>query len=162
MLFLEYSVSGQSMVKDYNPFLWSCLVCDFEVIRSMALVITLLLLPSNKRSWIRGTEWVSRLFFNIKQVEGRIEVVTERKRASGLKGAEALRQTSLFAWLGSKQPKVRAEIKRRVFFFLHPQLVRCQTWFRAELLQLCSWLCGGGWILWTFLDSMSYSSTEKT
>ena len=75
-----------------------------------------------------------------KLLEGRSEVVTGSKRASGLKGAEVLRRTSLVAWLGSMQPKVCAEIKRLLSIFLHPQLVCCQTWFWAGLLQLFPWL----------------------
>jgi hypothetical protein len=43
------------------------------------------------------------------------EVVTERKRASGSKGAEALRQTSVTARSGSTQPMVRVESKRLLF-----------------------------------------------
>ena len=43
--------------------------------------------------------------------------MTERKRASDLKGAEALRWTSLIAQLGSMQPKVCAEIKRLLSIF---------------------------------------------
>ena len=126
----------------------------------MAWVITLLLLPLNRQSWIRGTEYVSRFFFDIKQeltkqwvepesinalktiVEGRSEVVTGRKRESDLKGAEALRQTSLIARLGSMQPKVHVEIKRLLSIFLRPQLVCCQTWFWVKL----SWLFP--WLLW--------------
>jgi hypothetical protein len=39
------------------------------------------------------------------------EVITERNKVSGSKGAEALRQTSLIAQSGSMQPMVRVESK---------------------------------------------------
>ena len=47
-------------------------------------------------------------------------VVTERNKASGLKGAEALRRTSV-ARSGSTQPMVRAESKRLLTIFSSPQ-----------------------------------------
>ena len=47
-------------------------------------------------------------------------VVTERNKASVLKGAEALRRTSV-ARLGSTQPMVRAESERLLTIFSSPQ-----------------------------------------
>ena len=58
------------------------------------------------------------------------EVVTERNKASGLKGADALRRTSLIAQSGSTQPSVRAGSERLLSIFLSPQpkyLRTCQT-----------------------------------
>ena len=55
------------------------------------------------------------------KIKGEIKtVVTERNKASGLKGAEALRRTSV-ARSGSMQPMVRAESKRLLTIFLSPQ-----------------------------------------
>ena len=48
-------------------------------------------------------------------------VVMERNKASGLKGVEALRRTSV-ARLGSTQPMVCVESERLLTIFLSPQL----------------------------------------
>src|ERR1700734_37206 len=72
----------------------------------------------------------------------RREVITERNKASGLKGAEALRRTSLIARSGSTQPSVRAESKRLLSIFLSPQpkfLRPCRT-CRIFLLLHGLWL----------------------
>src|SRR6202044_13087 len=70
----------------------------------------------------------------------RREVITERNKASGLKGAEALRQTSLIARSGSTQPSVRAESERLLSIFLSPQ---------PKFLRLCRifLLLHGLWLL---------------
>jgi hypothetical protein len=49
------------------------------------------------------------------------DVVTERNKASGSKGAAALRRTSVIARLGSTQPMVRAESERLLSIFSSPQ-----------------------------------------
>ena len=49
------------------------------------------------------------------------EVITERNRASGSKGAEALRQTSVIARSGSMQPSAHAEFGRLLSIFLSLQ-----------------------------------------
>ena len=70
------------------------------------------------------------------------EVITERNKASGLKGAEALRRTSLIARSGSTQPSVRAESERLLPIFLSPQpkfLRLCRT-CRIFLLLHGLWL----------------------
>ena len=61
---------------------------------------------------------------------GKRVVVTERNKASGLKGADALRRTSVIARLGSTQPMVRAESKRLLSIFSSPQpefFLACRT-----------------------------------
>ena len=61
-------------------------------------------------------------------------MVTGRKRVSGSKGAEVLRQTSLVAQLGLMQPKVHVEIKRLLStIFLHLQLDLVSGWAFAAL-----------------------------
>ena len=62
-------------------------------------------------------------------VFGKSEVVTDRKRASGLKGAEALRQTSSIAQSRPAQPEVRVGSKRLLLIFLRPQRVCFWTLF---------------------------------
>ena len=54
------------------------------------------------------------------------EVITERNRASGSKGVEALRQTSVIAQSGSTQPSARVEFRRllSIFLSLQPKLLR--------------------------------------
>ena len=54
------------------------------------------------------------------------EVITERNRASGSKGAEALRQTSVIAQSGSMQPSACAEFRRllSIFLSLQPKFLR--------------------------------------
>src|ERR1700691_4130407 len=63
------------------------------------------------------------------------EVITERNKASGSKGAEALRRTSVIARSGSTQPSVHAESERLLSIFLSPQ---------PKCLQTC-------WTYWIFL-----------
>ena len=55
------------------------------------------------------------------------EVITERNRASGSKGAEALRRTSVTARLGSTQPSACAEFGRLLSIFLSLQLKLLRT-----------------------------------
>ena len=54
------------------------------------------------------------------------EVITERNRASGSKGVEALRRTSIIAWSGSTQPSARVEFGRllSIFLSLQPKLLQ--------------------------------------
>ena len=56
-------------------------------------------------------------------VFGKSEVVTDRNRALGSKGAEALRRTSSIARSISLQPEVHVGSKRLLPIFSHPQQV---------------------------------------
>src|ERR1700729_4383504 len=70
------------------------------------------------------------------------EVRTERNKASGSKGVEALRRTSVIARSGSTQPSVCAESERLLSIFLTPQpkfLWPCRT-CRIFLLLHGLWL----------------------
>ena len=58
---------------------------------------------------------------------GKSEVVTDKNRALGSKGAEALRRTSSIAWSRSLQPEVRVGSKRLLPIFLRPRRVCRQT-----------------------------------
>ena len=68
-------------------------------------------------------------------------VVTERNKASVLKGAEALRRTSV-ARSGSMQPMVRAESERLLTIFLSPQPEESPiywTFLSLHVLWLSKW-----------------------
>src|ERR1700722_17451000 len=71
-------------------------------------------------------------------VFGKSGVLMDRKRASGSKGAEALRQTTSIAWSRSAQPEVRAGSKRLVHIF-------------SRFQRVCFWTASRVYPVWLFL-----------